>query len=163
MIPVRQHLVRLNNSLVRLRKSPVAPEHLLLLLPHCLQRKACKQNVKNDLDECRRCGLCNIGELIGLRDELGIRCVLASGGREAATAVRDPAVKLVVAVACEKELCDGIRAAFPKPVVAVPNERPQGFCRDTRVDVARVRTLIEGLLAPAATSAAGKGRTALAG
>ena len=60
---MRKHLVRLNNALVRLRKTPVAPEHVLLLLPHCLQRKACKQNVKSDLAECRRCGLCNIGAI----------------------------------------------------------------------------------------------------
>jgi hypothetical protein len=146
---MRKTLIKANNYFVRRRRLRAAPGEVLLLLPHCLQRKACRQNVMNDLDECRRCGKCNIADLLDLRDELGVSCRLVGGGREALAAVRDASVKVVVAVACEKELTDGLRAAFPKAILAIPNVRPCGFCRDTRVDVAAVREAIQSFLRPA--------------
>ena len=60
--------------------------------------------------------------------------------------VRDPAIKAVVAVACEKELADGIRAVIPKRVIAIPNERPNGPCKNIRVNTAAVRAAIQELL-----------------
>ena len=44
------------------------------------------------------------------------------------------------------KLLDGIRACFPKPVLAVPNRRPNGPCKDTRVDLDAVRLAIESLI-----------------
>ena len=64
--------------------------------------------------------------------------------RDSAYVLR-PEVKAVVAVACEKELVQGIRAAFPKPVVAVPNMTPEGSCRNTVVDPVAVVKAIESL------------------
>lgn len=60
--------------------------------------------------------------------------------------VRRPEVKAVVAVACEKELVQGIRAAFPKPVLAIPNQTPEGSCVNTIVDPAAVVKGIELLI-----------------
>ena len=60
--------------------------------------------------------------------------------------VRDPSIKAVVAVACEKALADGIRAVIPKRVIAIPNERPNGPCKNTRVNTAVVRAAIQELL-----------------
>jgi hypothetical protein len=88
----------------------------------------------HSLAECRRCGQCDVGALAAIRDDLGVVACVAGGGRQALALVRRPEVKAVVAVACEKELVQGIRAAFPKPVVAVPNRTPEGACLNTQVD-----------------------------
>ena len=145
---MRKLLIRLNNWITHLRRPRVAPENLLLLVPHCLQRSACTQNIIHDLDQCRLCGQCNIAELIRIRDEYGLLCNLASGGRQAVSMVRDRRVRAVVAVACEKELVDGIRAAFPKPVLAVPNRRPHGPCKDTCVNIPDLEAALKEILTP---------------
>ena len=60
--------------------------------------------------------------------------------------VKEDGVDAVVAVACEKELSQGIKGAFPKAVIAIPNQRPKGPCKDTDVDLAEVRKAIQWLL-----------------
>jgi uncharacterized protein len=144
---IRSAIIRLNNWVTRRRRVRVPPGHLLLLLPHCLQRSRCEQNVVHNVDQCRRCGQCDLAALLKLRDEFGLLCSLASGGRQALAYVRRADVKAVVAVACEKELLDGIRAAFPKPVLAVPNKTPHGPCHDTVVDLQGVREALGEMLA----------------
>jgi len=146
----RHLLIVVNNWLVRRHRHRFAPSEILVLLPRCLQRADCDRSVVTDLDACRRCGRCDVAALIALRNETGARFHMAGGGREAAALTRQPAVLAVVACACEKELLDGIRVAFPKPVLAVPNTTPEGFCRNTRVDIGRLRAAIQELLKPAA-------------
>lgn len=146
---MRKLIIRLNNWVTRRRRVRVAPENLLLLIPHCLQRSACPRNVAHDVNQCARCGQCAIAEILSLRDRLGVKCSLASGGRQAVTCAHDPSIRMIVAVACEKELVDGIVASFPKPVLAVPNLRPHGPCKDTRVDVAALEAALREVLIPA--------------
>jgi hypothetical protein len=142
----RRLLIAINNRLARRRRW--RPEEILVLLPRCLQRTDCDRPVVTDIAACRRCGRCDIAAILALREEIGARFHMAGGGREAAAWARDPGVRVVVACACEKELLEGIRAAFTKPVLAVVNETPEGFCRNTRVDVARLRAALLTLLAP---------------
>lgn len=146
----RRWVISWNNQLVRMRRVRVAPENLLLLLPHCLQCSLCRQRVSHDLAECKRCGNCDMAGLLQLRDETRIQCRVAAGGREALATIRNPTVKAIVAVACEKELYEGICSAFPKPVLAITNSAPKGPCHDTRVEVERVRAAVQGMLAPGA-------------
>lgn len=143
---VRHLLIVANNWLVRHRRRRFAPTEILVLLPRCLQHVGCGRNVIADLDACRRCGQCNVPALLALRDATGVRFQMAGGGRAAASLTHQPTVRAIVACACEKELCDGIRVAFPKPVLAVTNDIPEGFCRNTRVDVARLRAAIQVLI-----------------
>lgn len=150
MSAVQNLILGLNRLRNRFLHGRVHPDNLLLLVPHCLQRCTCESNIAQDVDRCNRCGQCNVADMLQLRDEFGIRCHLVSGGREAIAVVRDPAVKAVVAVACEKELADGIRAVMPKRIVAIPNERPNGPCKNTRVDVDMVRSAIVELLGSSA-------------
>ena len=138
--------IRINNAMTGLRRVCVPADSLLLLVPHCLQRSACKHNVAQDVEACRRCGECDIAGLLKLRDRYGLQCNLAGGGRQAVASVKDRAVRAVVAVACEKELCQGIWASFPKPVRAVVNERPNGPCRDTRVCLEEVEQAVLAML-----------------
>lgn len=139
-------LIRLNNWATRLRGVRAPPERLLLLVAHCLQSSDCGRRVIRDPGACERCGQCQVGELLALRDRYGIRWALVAGGRQALEAVRHPEVMAVVAVACEKELAAGIRAAFPKPVLAAPNRQTGGPCRDARAAADEVEAAIVALL-----------------
>ncbi len=138
--------VSLNNLLTRCRRIKVSPENLLLLVPRCLQKNGCAQTLGETIDDCKACGQCNVTELLAIRDEFRIRCSLAAGGREALAFVRDPQVKAVIAVACEKELSQGILAVFPKPVLGVLNIQTNGPCRNTHLDAELVRVAVRSLL-----------------
>jgi hypothetical protein len=143
----RKLQIACNNWLVRHTRRRVAPAGLLVLLPRCLQRAGCGERLVDDLESCRRCGQCDVAALLRLRDEHpGVRFHMAGGGRAAAQLCRQPDVRAIVACACAKELGEGIRAAFPKPVLAVPNETPEGFCRNTRVPVDALRAAIRRML-----------------
>jgi hypothetical protein len=139
--------VSLNNLITRLRRIKVPPENLLLLVPRCLQKTGCAQTLGETIDDCNACGQCNVTDLLAIRDEFGIRCSMAAGGREALAFVRDPQVKAVIAVACNKELTQGILAVFPTPVLGVPNILTNGPCRNTRLDPDLVRAAIRSMLA----------------
>jgi hypothetical protein len=143
---MRGRLIAVNNWLVRHTRRRVLPAHLLVLLPRCLQRTGCGQDVVADLAACRRCGLCDVAALVQLRAETGVRFHVAGGGRAALALTRQADVQAVVACACEKELLDGIRAAFPKPVLAVSNETPEGLCRNTRVATNRLCEAIRAMI-----------------
>ena len=131
-------------------KRRYAPENILLLLPHCLQYHECRELVKNDLLECKSCGRCKLKDIRALVVRTGIQSCVASGGRVAQKRAMAPEIRVVLAVACKRELAEGIRAVFPKKVFAVPNSWPHGECRDTDVDVTRLEKELAQLLeAPA--------------
>ena len=139
-------LKTLNNLSVRLRRKRCRPDQLLLLFSSCLQRSSCDGNVVGSLDNCRRCGQCVVCEFLDLADELGVNVFLATGGRLAAEKARDPKIKAIVAVACGKELSEGIKATFPKPVLVQELTTPNGPCKDTQVDFQAVRKAVEYFL-----------------
>lgn len=143
-LALRGRLIALNNWVVRRLCRRVEAAHLLVLLPRCLQRSGCSCDLIADLDACQRCGRCDVSALIRLRDATGVRFRLAGGGREAAELTRRADVHAVIACACERELVEGIRAAFPKPVLGVVNRTPEGFCRNTRVTVEQVAAVLAG-------------------
>jgi hypothetical protein len=146
LIAMPNLLVRFNNWRSRRKQGLFAPGQVLVLLPSCLQRTACDANLRTDIRNCRRCGRCNIGEVLALAEQMGVEVAVATGGREAVRRVREPGVKAVVAIACGKELLAGTLATFPKPVLSIENSRPNGPCKDTRVDIAEVRRAIESFL-----------------
>ncbi len=143
---IKQWLINCNNALTRHRHVKVAPQRLLLLLPHCMQWNGCKENVKEDILQCKKCGRCRIAQLGDLAKKYRVRCVVAAGGRRAVAEVRRPETGAVVAVACEKELIAGIFATLPKPVLAVTNQRPCGDCCNTCVDLPQVEQAILSLI-----------------
>jgi len=137
---------RLRNRFLR-RRYPAGS--VLLLLPHCLQNQDCSEPVKQDIFNCKSCGRCKMGELRALAERTGVQVHVASGGREALERARDESVRAILAVACSREMAEGIRATFPKTVVSVLNSWPNGPCRNTDVDVSQVAEALEGLIEPA--------------
>lgn len=140
---IDKQVVSLNNLIVKLKKKKCPPEGLLILFPHCLQNTKCKQNIKNDLSECKRCGKCKVKNLMELSEKYGVSIAVASGGRLALERVKAKEVQGVVAVACEKELRIGIMASIPKAVIGIPNVRPNGYCKDTDVYIEEVEKAVE--------------------
>ena len=139
-------LNKLNNLVVRLRRRRYQPGEVLLLFSSCLQRSSCQCNVRTSLDNCKRCGECPVGPLLDIATEFGTQVFMATGGRLAAEKTRHPSVKAVVAVACCKELSEGLRATFPKPTALLELATPNGPCKDTCVDVAEVRKAVQRFL-----------------
>lgn len=139
----RRAFIRFNNAIVRWRGVKAAPDQVLVLLPRCLHHDGCNRNVLRDVGECLRCGKCSLADLVRARDDYGMVCCVVGGGRQALLQARNPAIKAIVAVACERELVAGIRAAFPKPVLAVPNQTPEGPCRNTLADSHAVVAAVE--------------------
>lgn len=144
---MRKLFIHLNNALVRLRRVRVRPDEILLLLPHCLHFDGCPQNVVRSLDECRRCGKCTLAGLLDARDAYRVVACVVGGGRQALAHVKRKEIRAVVAVACERELVQGIMSSFPKPVLAVSNQTPEGPCRNTIADVKIVAAAIGSLVA----------------
>ena len=145
-LPMSRALMALNNLAVRLRRKRCRPEQLLLLFSSCLQRSACGCNLNEDVRNCRQCGQCVVGQFIELADQYGVQLFRATGGRLAAQKARDPSIKAVVAVACSKELSEGIKAIFPKAVLVQELCTPNGPCKDTQVDFDEVRKAVEYFL-----------------
>lgn len=140
---LKKNFIKMNNSMFQMiQRRPFNPENVLLLFPHCLQASDCKQNVTQDLKNCLRCGKCKVSELLKIQDELKVSCFLAAGGRQAVAMARQPWVKAIIAIACEKELFEGIMATAPKPVYAIYNSQPYGFCKNTDVDIVKIRQAI---------------------
>jgi hypothetical protein len=60
---------------------------------------------------------------------------VVAGGEKAKEIVVNLSPSGVIAVACESELVKGLQAISRIPVIAVPNRRPKGPCRDTVIDL----------------------------
>ena len=131
-------IVSLSNLVNKLRAAKCPPNSLLILFPHCIQYSKCPQKITLDLGECKRCGKCKVKNLIELAEKYGVQIAVASGGRVALQRVKSEEIRGVVAVACEKELRIGLMAAMPKAIIAVPNLRPHGYCKDTDVTMEEV-------------------------
>jgi hypothetical protein len=115
---------------------------ILVLLPHCLQNDDCKHRIVKDINNCAACKKCDIYEIVRLGKKFGLTIKVATGGRLAQRIVKETKPGLILAVACEHELSDGLYAVYPMKVYGIPNTRPDGPCVNTRVDI----KLIENIL-----------------
>ncbi|MBI5328583.1 MAG: DUF116 domain-containing protein [Deltaproteobacteria bacterium] len=143
-IKIEQSFIEINNQLVMGMGKKVKPERILILMPHCIQYIDCKIKVTQNVKNCAGCGKCEIGELLELSDEFGIDLFISTGGTIARRKVYEKKPNAIVAVACERDLTSGIQDAYPLPVLAVVNKRPQGYCMGTGVNVEDVRNAING-------------------
>jgi hypothetical protein len=134
-------IIDLNNRLVR--TDGIKTKRILLLLPHCLQINDCDVRITNDIYNCKRCGRCNVKDLISIAEENNLKLFVATGGNLARRIVKDVKPEAVVAVACERDLSSGIADSYPLPVLGIANERPFGPCFNTRVNLEKVKEAIE--------------------
>jgi len=134
--------VKVNNELMLASGVRCIPDKLLVLAPHCVQRSDCPHRLTTDVERCERCGRCPVSGFLELRDRYGFRLCVATGGTIARRIVVELRPKLIIAIACERDLSNGIQDCYPIPVFGLPNERPCGPCRDTLVSLARFEELV---------------------
>ena len=144
---IRQSFIAMNNSLVQSQRLLVKSDRILILLPHCLQLFDCEIKVTGDINKCIRCGRCDIKGLAELARKYQIDISVATGGTLARKVIIEKKPKLVVAVACERDLTSGIKDCYPLPVIGVLNDRPFGPCFNTRVDVEKIDQALQAVLA----------------
>lgn len=151
---VRRSFIKVNNELLLTDTRRYAPEEILILLPHCIQKSACGLRLSHDVKHCRRCGNCPVGELLALRDVYNVHLAVATGGTIARRIVVEKRPCFILAVACERDLSSGIQDVYPLPVFGLLNERPNGPCFDTLVSLplveAALRRFIKREYVPAA-------------
>jgi len=143
---IRQSFIAMNNSLVLSQKYRLKPDRILVLLPHCIQLFDCEIKVTGDINKCVQCGRCNIMGLVELGRRYGIDIAVATGGTLARKVIVEKRPKLVLAVACERDLTSGIKDCYPLPVIGILNERPFGPCFNTLVNVQAVDEALQQIL-----------------
>jgi uncharacterized protein len=101
---------------------------LLVLVPRCLGREI-------------------LQGLAVLKAQYGFTQLTTTGGTEARRAIAQMRPQGVVAVACERDLLSGVRDLKGRvPVLAFANQRPEGPCKNTQVDLALVEDAIRSFL-----------------
>lgn len=144
---VRNSFIETNNRLlISGNRHKIPPERMLLLLPHCLQMADCQRRITTSIENCKRCGKCNIDYLITLAENYNIHIAVATGGTLARKIVRDHRPQMIIAVACERDLTSGIHDTFPLPVYGILNQRPEGPCWNTLVDTIEVEKALQTFL-----------------
>jgi hypothetical protein len=130
-------------STEEMKLARIVPLDRILLLPHCLRRSATCQAKYGSMGlECNKCNdQCPVNILRNRALSLGYRGVcVAPGGRLALAYVRETKPRGILAVACDKELKEGIEGvtstfAGSCPVIVVVPLTKNG-CIDTEVDLA---------------------------
>ncbi len=135
---IRGSFIKVNNELVLSEVGKFDPDKIMMLTPHCLQNSRCDMRLTYDVDNCKRCGLCTIKGLLELRDKYGAHFHVATGGTIARRLVVQKRPRMIIAIACERDLASGIQDTYPLPVYGVLNERPHGPCLDTEVSLVAV-------------------------
>lgn len=140
---IRSSFIKVNNELVLSENRKYPPDKVLMLMPHCLQKSTCSRRLTYDVNNCKRCGECTIAGLLQLSEEFGTHLAIATGGTIARRIVVNLRPRIILAVACERDLSSGIQDTYPIPVYGVLNERPLGPCLDTQVALEHVRRALE--------------------
>ena len=140
---VSRAYVQFLNRLVLLRNLRVSPERVLILAPHCLQWDRCPHKITRHISNCRRCGHCPIGAISVLAECSGCHFSVATGGTLARQIVQESRPQAIIAIACERDLVSGMQDVFPLPVLGLLNQRPNGPCFNTQVDVQALQQLLE--------------------
>ena len=143
---VERSFIEVSNHLVRQKMIRVKPERLLILTPHCIQKDTCPHKITRNVNNCKRCGQCQVDALLRLTEKYGVHLAIVTGGTLARNVLKSLRPQAVLAIACERDLTSGIQDTFPLPVVGVLNQRPFGPCFNTSVDMEQVETLLQAMV-----------------
>lgn len=129
----------------------INPSERCLLLPHCLRRSAtCQGTYDEDGLHCCSCNPdCPINQLQQAAHKCGYGGIcVAPGGWLAVRYVKEHSPQAIVAVACEKELEEGVGEVMKltddgayNPVICIIPLTKDG-CVDTEVDVKKAVSVI---------------------
>jgi hypothetical protein len=127
---------RIGNSFIKMHNfvtlsfmGKMSSRRVLVLLPRCLKREA-RERLMSRL---------NGGDY---------KVYTAAGGEEAREAIRQYRPTTILAIACERDLMGGIKDVADKiPVIAVPNKRPEGPCKNTDIALSALDDALNTLTA----------------
>jgi len=139
---IRKIFIKINNAYIYSNKYDFNSESLIILIPHCIQNHKCKLKVTNDIENCKKCGMCKITQLLEIKEKYNTKVFIATGGTLARKIIIDNKPKAVIAVACERDLTSGVRDVKGIPVLGVFNSRPNGPCIDTNINIKEIEEAI---------------------
>jgi len=157
-VRIQQSFIELNNHLVRSNRHLIRPDRLLILLPHCIQDFDCQVKITGNIKNCKGCGKCEIKDLIELSEQYHLKIAVATGGTLARRIIVENRPQAIVAVACELDLTSGIQDSYPIPVIGILNDRPNGPCINTKVEIEKVRSAILDFLEDGRPPMSGKAK-----
>lgn len=140
---IRRVHADINNLLVKSNTKKTDRDNILILLPHCLQNDKCAIKITNNIENCKACGKCDIGDILKLKQKYGINIVVATGGTLAREWIKKTRPSFIIAVACERDLSSGINDVKHIPVMGVLNDRPNGPCFNTKIDIEKIDEAIK--------------------
>lgn len=143
---IERSFIEVSNQIIRQRRIQVEPDRLLVITPHCLQEESCPHKITRNPKNCKKCGRCQVGELLTLSEKYGFHFAVVTGGTLSRQLIKSMRPQAVLAIACERDLTSGIQDIYPLPVIGVLNERPCGPCNNTKVDVRRVEEAVQNFL-----------------
>jgi uncharacterized protein len=112
---VGNSFIKVHNLMLKNHAAALKADTFLILLPRCLEKDARRQ-------------------IIERANKRAAQVVTAAGGEEARKAIEQYRPSLILAIACERDLISGIKDVAKRiPVLAIPNKRPEGPCKNTRV------------------------------
>ncbi len=110
---VGNSFIKVHNFITKSYAAKVSAERLLILLPRCLKKEA-------------------RSDIIDRTNGDAVKVLTVAGGEEAREAIKQYRPTLILALACERDLMSGIKDVAEKvPVLAIPNKRPEGPCKNT--------------------------------
>ena len=120
--------LKVHNDLLGGRPRQVSPDRMMVLAPRCLAKESNKR-------------------LRDMRDAYGFKLATVGGGSDARAKIRELRPQVVLAIACERDLLSGFKEVNPYvPVVGFPNQRPEGPCKNTCVDLEALERTIRSHL-----------------
>ncbi len=137
-----ESFLNFNNETVLTDQRDVRNSNILVMLPHCLQKNDCPIRIVSDIINCEECGGCDIARIKQIITSHQVEAAVATGGSLARKIILEKRPDVVVAVACHRDLVDGVRDGWRFPVYAVLNERPKGPCFETTVTTASIEFAI---------------------
>jgi len=125
---------RMGNSFIKVSNALICATHwkmtrskVLILLPRCLKRPIQKQ-------------------IIAIAEKYHCLIFTVPGGELARKIISEQKPTAIIGVACERDLMSGIRDVQKIPVIGIPNQRPEGPCKNTTVDYHKIEEAIRFFL-----------------
>lgn len=115
--------IKVSNALIRSTKWKINCNKILILLPRCLRRPLQKQ-------------------IISIANKYHCLIYTVPGGELARKLISEHSPQAVIGVACERDLLSGIRDVHHIPVIGIPNQRPDGPCKNTTVELGKIEDAI---------------------
>ncbi len=119
--------IKVSNSLIMTTQWKIKESKIIILLPRCLRRPIQQQ-------------------IISIAKKYQCLIFTVAGGELARKIVAEHKPSAIIGVACERDLLSGIRDVHNIPVIGIPNQRPEGPCKNTIVDYKKIEDAVQFFL-----------------